>query len=122
LSNAGLKTSCCARSWRALQEAGRPDESRRYWDAAQRAERALNQVDSLIEYLKAHPSDLESRFELGMLLMKHRSREQGAGWLQSLVRLAPCHRAAHLALADFCAAPMSSSCSAVDKEAKFCDP
>jgi tetratricopeptide (TPR) repeat protein len=94
----------CTLMARALQESGRADQARPYWDRAERAEEALKRVDSLIQQARADPSATEPRFELGMLLMKHHSREDGVGWLQSLVRVAPRHRAAHLALADYYAA------------------
>ncbi len=89
---------------RALQEAGKAADAKPYWNAADRAEVALQRVDSLMEQVKLNSSALEPRFELGVLLMKHRSREEGAGWLQSVVRMAPRHRGANQALADYYAA------------------
>ncbi|MBI3866569.1 MAG: tetratricopeptide repeat protein [Planctomycetia bacterium] len=91
----------CTLMARALHDSGREEEAKAYRDEAERAAAALEKVDPLLERIKQDSADLDARYELGTLLLERRSREEGAGWLQSVVRLSPRHPQAHAALAEF---------------------
>jgi tetratricopeptide (TPR) repeat protein len=91
----------CTLMARALQESGQVDSAQPFWDEAERATAALEQVDGLMDKIKRDGNDLAARYELGTLLLERRSREEGAGWLQSILMYEPDHRAAHAALADY---------------------
>jgi tetratricopeptide (TPR) repeat protein len=86
---------------RALQEAQKNDAAAQFWERIGRAEEALLRVDGLLDEIREDPTQPGPRYELGVLLLKHTSREDGVGWLQSALRLAPRHAGAHRALAAY---------------------
>src|SRR5207245_8572730 len=85
----------------ALQETGSLAEARKYWEAVRRGEVASERLDVLIAQVRKRPSDLALRYEIGTMLIRYRAREEGAGWLRSLLQYDPGHVAAHRALADY---------------------
>jgi tetratricopeptide (TPR) repeat protein len=91
----------CTLVARAWQESGQADRAQPYWEEAERATAALEQAQSLLDRIKRDGGDVAARYELGKLLLDRRSREEGAGWLQSVLLYDPRHRAVHEALADF---------------------
>jgi predicted Zn-dependent protease len=91
----------CSLYAQALQEIGRTDEARPWWEAVRQAESALGRLEKLNESLKNDPTNPELRYEIGNLLLRFRSREDGAGWLKSLLQFDPTHHGAHEALADY---------------------
>jgi tetratricopeptide (TPR) repeat protein len=64
------------------------------------AERMEGRQAELLEQALSEPSNTQVRFELGQLLLKMGSSEDGARWLRSVLEIDPGHRAAHAALAD----------------------
>lgn len=85
----------------ALQEAGEAEQSQVYRAKVEQATEALRRSDSLVDEIRSNPTGVELRYELGTLLMRYESREDGVGWLQSLLRFDPHHARAHRALAEY---------------------
>lgn len=86
---------------KALQEAGETEKAQAYRKKVDLATEALRAAAKLIDEIHKNPTNVELRYELGRLLMRYKSREEGAGWLQSLLRFDPHHAGAHRALADY---------------------
>jgi tetratricopeptide (TPR) repeat protein len=91
----------CTLMARAWQESGQSDRAQPYWEEADRATTALMQVDGLVDRITRDKGDIAARYELGLLLLECASREAGIGWLESVLKYEPRHRAALAALADF---------------------
>jgi tetratricopeptide (TPR) repeat protein len=91
----------CSLYAQALQELGRVDEARRWWEAVREAEAALAKLEKLNESVKNDPTNPELRYEIGSLLLRFRSRDDGAGWFKSLLQFDPTHAGAHEALAEY---------------------
>lgn len=91
----------CLVAAQALQQTARADEALKYWDAVRRAEESLSRLEKLTRAVRDDPANADLRYQIGMMLMRFRSREDGVGWLQSLLQYEPNHRGAHRALADY---------------------
>ncbi|MBS0264640.1 MAG: tetratricopeptide repeat protein [Planctomycetes bacterium] len=91
----------CTLMSRALREAGELDQSQAYSQEVERARAALQAVEGLIEHVKRERADVSARYQIGKLLLDHQSREQGVGWLQSVLLYDPEHGPAHSALARY---------------------
>lgn len=85
----------------ALQETGEAEQAQVYREKVERGNEALRRSVKLADEIRTNPTDVELRYELGTLLMRYESREEGVGWLQSLLRFDPHHAGAHRALADY---------------------
>jgi tetratricopeptide (TPR) repeat protein len=85
----------------ALQETGNVTEARKHWEKVRLGEEAISRLEKLSREVRGHPDDPELRYELGIMLMRYRSRDDGASWLRSLLQYDPHHRRAHRALADY---------------------
>jgi predicted Zn-dependent protease len=51
--------------------------------------------------LPRQPHDVDLRYQLGSMLMRYRSREEGVRWLRSVLLVVPLHRPTHVALAEY---------------------
>jgi len=91
----------CSLYAQALQEIGRVEEARPWWEAVRQAETALGKLEKLNESVKNDPTNPELRYEIGSLLLRFRSRDDGAGWFKSLLQFDPTHARAHEALAEY---------------------
>jgi predicted Zn-dependent protease len=91
----------CTIMAQANQELGRTEEARTHWEGVRRAEKALTQLEKLTTAVREDPTNPDLRYEIGMMLIKYRSREDGVGWLLSLLQYAPAHAGAHEALARY---------------------
>jgi tetratricopeptide (TPR) repeat protein len=84
-----------------LQEIGKVEEAKPYWKAVRRNEELLSRLEELTREIKRNPTDVGLRYEIGTLLIRYRSREDGVGWLQSVLQYDPNHLGAHRALAEY---------------------
>jgi tetratricopeptide (TPR) repeat protein len=85
----------------ALREIGKVAEAQTYFQAVRRSEKVLERLGRLVDQINRDPTDVAVRYEIGSILLRHRSREDGVGWLQSLLQYDPNHPGAHEALADY---------------------
>lgn len=65
------------------------------------SEKALDRLEALFDAVSKTPDDVAVRYEIGYLLLHHRSRPEGAGWLESVLRIDPRHQGARRELADY---------------------
>jgi len=84
-----------------LQKLGRTEEAQKCWQTVSRSQKAATRFDELILEVPNRPADVDLRYELGMTLLRYRSREDGVVWLKSVLQFDPRHRGAHRALADY---------------------
>jgi tetratricopeptide (TPR) repeat protein len=91
----------CSVMAQALQQTGRSAEARPYWDAVRRAEESLALLEKLVNAVDDDPTNVELRYQIGTLVMRFRSRQDGAAWLMSLLQYDPNHAGAHRTLADY---------------------
>jgi tetratricopeptide (TPR) repeat protein len=85
----------------SLQEIGKVAEAKPYWESVRRGEKLLARLEVLTKEINRHPTDVALRYEIGTLLIRYRSREDGVGWLRSLLQYDPNHVETHRALADY---------------------
>lgn len=85
----------------ALQEMGDAAGAKKFWEAVRQGEAASARLDSLIADVRKRPTDLGLRCEIGEMLIRYRSREEGLSWLNSVLQYDQGHRGAHRALADY---------------------
>jgi Tfp pilus assembly protein PilF len=91
----------CTLMARAMRESGDPDRALAYSEEADRSREVIKKIESLIDRIKHERGDAASRYQAGILLLDYQSREQGVGWLQSVLLYEPGHEAAHAALARY---------------------
>jgi tetratricopeptide (TPR) repeat protein len=85
----------------ALQEMGDAAGAKKFWEAVRQGEAASSRLDGLITDVRKRPTDLALRCEIGEMLIRYRSREDGVSWLSSVLQYDPGNRAAHRALAEY---------------------
>jgi predicted Zn-dependent protease len=85
----------------SLRSANRSEEAQRHFMIHGELNKNLARIEMLAREVKKHPSDPELRYELGVLLLRHVSRTEGAAWLESVFQYASTHTDAHRALADY---------------------
>lgn len=85
----------------ALQAAGENERAKQHFEFVAAAQDALERARVLSDEVLMHPRDVQKRFEIGTILLQYSSPLEGAGWLQSVLKLQPDHVAAHQALAGY---------------------
>lgn len=85
----------------ALQQSGRGDQAEEYYARFSKMQDALIRLEELKRVVHQKSDDPEIRYELGHLLLRHVSREEGVAWLQSVFYYAPNHEEAHRTLAEY---------------------
>src|SRR5262249_5166175 len=85
----------------ALQQAGRTDEANKCWESVRKWQKSIDGLGMLIDRIHADPTNAELRYEVGLLLLRCQSREDGLAWLSSVLQFDPMHRKTHRALADY---------------------
>lgn len=85
----------------ALRAAGRVQEAEAHLTIYARLERNWGRLEQLNREVKRRPDDPGVRYELGLMLLRHRSRSEGVAWLQSVFQFQPDHHGAHRALAEY---------------------
>ena len=83
------------------RELGQEQEARRYDRKADDLRADFTRLDTLSKKLAGTPDDVESRFEIGTILLRLGQEKPGVFYLRSVLKLDPTHRATHLALADY---------------------
>lgn len=87
-----------AQAYSAIGDEARAEES---FAIVAKSERALERLEALFDTVSKRPDDVSVRYEIGYLLLHHRSRPEGAGWLESILRIDPRHQGARRELADY---------------------
>ena len=85
----------------ALHATGQDDAAQRFVEIARDRDQQISRLEELFDEIRKRPHDLELRYQIGRMLVRHRSRAEGVGWLQSVLRYDPQHRGAHAALAEY---------------------
>lgn len=87
-----------AQAWQALGDDRAADD---YFDRVAAGHRALDRIRELTEAVSRNSQNVSLRHELGVLLLRFRSREEGVNWLRSALLIDPDHRPTHAILADY---------------------
>ena len=77
----------------ALKRVGRDKEAVQEAEKVTEAKKALAKTDVLIDKLRKNPADVESRYQVGLLILKYISESQGLTWLRSVLKYDPHHEA-----------------------------
>jgi tetratricopeptide (TPR) repeat protein len=86
----------------ALQTNGQADDAARHFAFVETARTRLQEARLLKEKISTKdPGDATARYEVGCILLKYDSPEEGAGWLHSALDLDPGHQPSHAALAEY---------------------
>lgn len=85
----------------ALRAAGRPQKAEMHFERYAELAHVLAELEQLKTAVNANPGDPQLRYELGCLLLRHVSREDGVAYLQSVLLYEPQHAEAHQVLADY---------------------
>lgn len=93
----------------ALRQLGRKEQADEQSRLSEESREALASCDLLIGTLQRNPTDVEARYRIGVVLLKHVSPNQGLVWLNSVLTYAPQHGPTHRALADYFAAHLDES-------------
>lgn len=89
----------------ALRAAGETELAASEFAFVQEAREELQRARMLKErVIEDEPENAELRYEVGRILLRYESPETGAGWLRSVLEIAPRHQGAHQALAEYHAA------------------
>jgi tetratricopeptide (TPR) repeat protein len=84
----------------ALQVVGETEAALEYLEYARRRDEQVARLEQLFDDIRERPHDPELRYQIGLMLLKHRSRDDGVAWLQSVLLYVPRHIKAHEALAE----------------------
>lgn len=85
----------------ALQATGQTELAQEHLRAYQESLEKLDRLEKLFEEVAESPDDVQKRYDIGISLLEHHSRQNGEAWLKSVLQLDPAHRGAHEALAAF---------------------
>lgn len=85
----------------ALRGLKRDVEAQAEMDAVDKSKAAMQQVNTLRNQINRHPEDIQSRIELGKLLIEFESERNGLFWLRSALVDGQDSSDVHRALADF---------------------
>jgi tetratricopeptide (TPR) repeat protein len=85
----------------ALRAAGRAEDAKRHFVMHAELDKNWARIETIGREMNQHPSDPQLRYELGILLLRHVSRSEGAAYLESVFQFVPTHAEAHRALAEY---------------------
>lgn len=85
----------------AYQAVGDKASAQRHFDVVDRAERELGELEQLVKDVAKRPQDTDLRYQIGEKVLRYRSREEGVGWLKSVLLIDPRHGPTHALLADY---------------------
>jgi tetratricopeptide (TPR) repeat protein len=85
----------------ALRSLGRTAEADAHLARVQEIKAALKTLDTGLDALQGDPANVEVRYQIGMVFLKHLSENQGLVWLHSVLTYDPRHAATHRALAEY---------------------
>jgi len=83
---------------RTLQSVGDSAEAAKLFKFVDKGTKPLIRLKRLTAKLLNNPSDIQTRFEVAEITWLYKSREEGASWLQSLLKYDPLHPPTHMAL------------------------
>lgn len=84
-----------------LQMTDNHQAAQRYLEIVQSSDGEIARLERLLELIHREPNDLELRFQIGQMVLRHRSRPEGVAWLRSILRYDPDHTGAHQVLAEY---------------------
>ncbi|MCG6158248.1 tetratricopeptide repeat protein [Rubinisphaera margarita] len=84
-----------------LQRTGKVDQAAGHLAQAEAARNAFERGDVLIDAVREDPSNVEARYEMGLILMEHMSENNGLVWLKSVLQYDPHHVKTHQKLAEY---------------------
>ncbi len=84
-----------------LQRIGEAERAAEHLAQAEDARTAFERADLLIDSVRKDPSDVEARYEMGLILMDHMSENNGLVWLKSVLKYDPHHVKTHQKLAEY---------------------
>ncbi|MDA1231754.1 MAG: tetratricopeptide repeat protein [Planctomycetota bacterium] len=85
----------------ALRTVGRSDEAQEHFDRVEAQNDGQARLSNLMDILNKDPKRVESRYEIGMTLLKFGDPAEGAMWLESVFEFDLQHEPTHQALADY---------------------
>ncbi|WP_417744522.1 tetratricopeptide repeat protein [Rosistilla oblonga] len=85
----------------ALRGLGRIDEATAELQQVEEVKQALSQVNTMRNEINRNPDDLQTRIQLGNILIKYESERTGVFWIRSALSRDPDYQPAHQALADY---------------------
>jgi predicted Zn-dependent protease len=86
---------------RCFERLGRPDDARRCLARQKQLDADLLRLQELARLITASPRDAALRYEAGVICLNHGREAEGLRWLAGALRVAPAHRPAHEALANY---------------------
>ena len=84
----------------ALRNNGDEKEAQEHFRLVDQGTKALRELSRLTQEVVAHPEDVETRFRVGEITWKWKSRRDGLAWLRSVLEFAPEHQPTHALLAE----------------------
>ena len=85
----------------ALRTSGHPEDANRHFKIHGELDKNWARIETIGREMNHHPTDPQLRYELGILLLRHVSRSEGAAYLESVFQFVSTHPDAHRALADY---------------------
>ena len=85
----------------ALRRCKKPEQAQQELEQAEQSRLAFEEGDRLIDLVMKDPTDVESRYQLGKILLAHFSENQGLVWLNSVLKYDPDHHNTHQELARY---------------------
>jgi tetratricopeptide (TPR) repeat protein len=81
-----------------LEQLGRPEEARKYFEREQEVAKSLERLKTLMQEIGADPKNVAARCEVGLLYIRNGHPKMGAGWLHTTLLVDPTYVPAHEAL------------------------
>ena len=69
--------------------------------APARVRKLLAETEAWQTHLAEHPEDVETRYKVALVYLRHQAPKLGIYWLQSVLAYDPTHQPTHRALADY---------------------
>ena len=85
----------------SLRAVGRAEDAKHHFLLHAELDKIWLRVEALTREINQRPADPQLRYELGILLLRHVSREEGVAYLHSVFQFSPSHSQARQALADY---------------------
>lgn len=85
----------------SLRAAGRASDAKHHFLLHAKLDEIWSRVETLTREINQSPTDPKLRYQLGLLLLRHVSREEGVAYLRSVFQFAPSHSGAQQALAEY---------------------
>ena len=86
---------------KALRTAGRVEDAEPHERFVAESAQPLLDLGIQMERLVADPLNIDLRFQIASTTLRYKSKEEGAAWLRSLLKVAPAHAQSHALLADY---------------------